>query len=223
MNLNRLILLGPPGAGKGTQAGLLAKRLTIPQISTGDILREEVRSSSQLGLNAKKYMDQGLLVPDEIVIEIVKKRLQNADCANGFIFDGFPRTLPQAIALRNSHVIIDFVVFYDVPDSILLNRLAGRRSCPRCHAMFHIVFNPPKTKDICDVCGTSLAIRADDAEDTVKKRIVVYREQTAPLIEFYSNDPSLRFFAVSGDIHEKETPTQILHRVIDLLQLPELR
>ncbi|ADQ05014.1 adenylate kinase [Caldicellulosiruptor owensensis OL] len=185
----RLILLGAPGAGKGTQAEYLSKRFSIPHISTGDILRENVKNETELGKKAKEYMDKGLLVPDEIVIEIVKDRIAKEDCKNGFLLDGFPRTIAQAEALdrvlQELGQKIDKVLNIEVPDEKILERMSGRRICKNCGASFHIIYRPPQKEGICDICGGELYQREDDKEETVKKRLEVYHAQTQPLIDYY--------------------------------------
>ncbi|MHA1230661.1 MAG: adenylate kinase [Candidatus Helarchaeota archaeon] len=180
----RLIFLGLPGAGKGTQAEKIAKKFNIPQISTGDILRENVRNGTELGKKAKTYMDEGKLVPDDIIINMIKERLKNPDCANGFILDGFPRTIEQAGALEDISPI-DYAIFIDVPTDVLIERLTGRRSCKKCNAVYHIKYNPPKKPGICDACGGELYQRDDDKVETVKKRIEAYNNQTKPLVSYY--------------------------------------
>jgi len=182
--LLRLIFLGLPGAGKGTQAEKIAKKFNIPQISTGDILRENVRNGTELGKKAKTYMDEGKLVPDDIIINMIKERLKNPDCANGFILDGFPRTIEQAGALEDISPI-DYAIFIDVPTDVLIERLTGRRSCKKCNAVYHIKYNPPKKPGICDACGGELYQRDDDKVETVKKRIEAYNNQTKPLVSYY--------------------------------------
>ncbi len=184
-----IIMLGPPGAGKGTQAKMLVEKLGIPQISTGDMLRAAVKEGTPMGLKAKEYMDGGKLVPDEVVIGIVKDRLGAADCAKGFILDGFPRTIPQAEALdkvlSEMGKKIEYVVNVAVPESELLDRLTGRRTCKKCGAMYHVKFNAPKQEGVCDKCGGELYQRDDDKEETILNRLKVYNDQTAPLIEYY--------------------------------------
>ena len=182
----RLVLLGAPGVGKGTQAQLLTTRHGVPQVSTGDILRGAIRQATPSGLVAKKFMDAGRLVPDDIVIEIVKERLAANDCERGFILDGFPRTLPQATALEGNGVDIERVVHISLPEEEIVKRLSGRRSCVECGAMYHIQFNPPTEEGNCDKCGAqSLVQRADDNPDTVRERLQVYRRKTQPLVSFY--------------------------------------
>jgi len=205
----KLVLLGPPGAGKGTQAKKLVERLGIPQISTGDLLRAAVRDETDLGLKAKEKMDAGQLVPDEIVIGMVRERLAKEDCQPGFILDGFPRAVAQAQALDEilgeTGDSLDHVVSIEVPEEELVRRLTGRRSCPKCGAMFHVVFNPPTKEGICDECGGELITRADDNEETIRSRIAVYREQTEPLKEFYSGKKLLLAIDGTGTPGEIET------------------
>jgi adenylate kinase len=189
----RLILLGAPGAGKGTQAQYITEKYNIPQISTGDMLRAAVKAGTPLGLEAKKIMDEGGLVSDEIILGLVKERLQEPDCANGFLFDGFPRTIPQAEALKAQGVDIDFVVEVDVPDEEIIKRMSGRRVHLPSGRTYHIVYNPPKAEGKDDVTGEDLIQREDDNEETVRKRLDVYHSQTKPLVEFYSQ------WAATGD------------------------
>jgi adenylate kinase len=183
----RLILLGPPGAGKGTQANVIKDRCGIPQISTGDMLRAAVKAGTPLGVAAKKVMDSGQLVSDEIIIGLVKERLKEPDCANGYLFDGFPRTIPQAEAMRSSGVAIDYVLEIDVPDAEIINRMSGRRVHPASGRTYHVKFNPPKVAGKDDATGEDLIQRADDKEETVKSRLEVYHNQTRPLVEYYSS------------------------------------
>jgi len=183
----RLILLGPPGAGKGTQAGFITQAFGIPQISTGDMLRAAVKSGSPLGVAAKKVMDSGQLVSDEIIIGLVKERLTATDCANGYLFDGFPRTIPQAQAMKDADVPIDYVLEIDVPDSAIVERMSGRRVHLPSGRTYHLKFNPPKVAGKDDVSGEELIQRDDDREDTVKKRLDVYHAQTKPLIAYYAS------------------------------------
>jgi len=181
----RLILLGPPGAGKGTQASFICEKFGIPQISTGDMLRAAGKRGSTLGLAAKKVMDAGQLVSDEIIIELVKQRLKEPDCARGYLFDGFPRTIPQAEALKAALVPIDYVLEIDVPDEAIIARMSGRRVHPPSGRTYHVEFNPPKTPDRDDLTGEPLVQREDDREETVRKRLEVYRAQTRPLVDYY--------------------------------------
>ena len=183
----RVILLGAPGAGKGTQANYIKEKFNIPQVSTGDMLRAAVKAGTQLGLEAKKFMDAGGLVPDEVIIGLVKERIKDADCANGFLFDGFPRTIPQAEAMKEAGVGIDYVVEIDVPDEEIIKRMSGRRVHLASGRTYHVVFNPPKVAGKDDVTGEDLIQREDDAEATVQKRLEVYHSQTKPLVDYYSN------------------------------------
>jgi adenylate kinase len=186
-----LMVFGAPGAGKGTQAKFLIEKYNIPQISTGDILRAAIADKTDMGMQAKKFMDEGKLVPDSTIIGIIKDRLAEDDCKNGFILDGFPRTLPQAEALRDlmrdMKISLDKVISLNVPDELIVGRITGRRVCPDCGASFHVEFNPAKVEDICDYCGGKLIIRKDDNAETVKSRLGAYHEQTAPLIAFYKD------------------------------------
>ena len=181
----RLILLGAPGAGKGTQAAVICKRFGIPQISTGDMLRSAVKAGTALGIEAKKVMDSGSLVSDDIIIGLVKERIAQPDCANGFLFDGFPRTIPQAEAMRLAGVRLDVVLEIDVPDSSIVERMSGRRVHAASGRTYHLHFNPPKVEGRDDVTGEELIQRVDDLEETVKKRLAVYAEQTRPLVDYY--------------------------------------
>ena len=183
----RLILLGPPGAGKGTQAAFIKEKFGIPQISTGDMLRAAVKAGTPLGIQAKKIMDSGALVSDDLIIGLVKDRLQEADCQNGYLFDGFPRTIPQADALKEAHVGLDFVVEIAVPEQDIVERISGRRSHATSGRTYHIKFNPPKVEGIDDITGEPLVQREDDQEETVKHRLSVYREQTRPHVDYYSS------------------------------------
>ena len=185
----KLILLGPPGAGKGTQAKMLCAHYGIPQISTGDILRDAVRQQSPMGVKAKSYMDAGALVPDDVVVGIVRERLQQDDCHKGFVLDGFPRTVAQAdalkVALDESGQSLDAVISLEVEAEALIERLTGRRTCKECGKGYHVKFDPPSRGGVCDVCGGQLVQREDDREETIRRRLEVYREQTAPLIDYY--------------------------------------
>lgn len=181
-----LILLGAPGAGKGTQAELLTAKLGIPSISTGNMLREAIRNETEIGLKAKHYMDNGLLVPDEVILGIVKERVAQPDCQKGFILDGVPRTIPQAQCLEDMGIRIDHVVSIEIDDAVIEARMTGRRVCTKCGASYHIVANPPKTEGICDACGCELAIRKDDAAETVRRRLTVYHNETEALKSFYA-------------------------------------
>ena len=188
----KLVLLGAPGAGKGTQAEILCKKLNIPTISTGNILRAAVKNGTPVGLKAKEYMDQGALVPDEVIIGIVCERLAEPDCANGFILDGVPRTIPQAEALEANGIDIDCALSIEIADETIIDRMSGRRTCKDCSATFHIVSNPPKVEGKCDFCGGELTIRKDDAPETVKARLEVYHRDTEPLKEFYARRGKLK-------------------------------
>jgi adenylate kinase len=189
----RLILLGPPGAGKGTQAAYLRDKFGIPQISTGDMLRAAVKAGAPLGLAAKKVMDAGQLVSDDIIIKLVKERLKQLDCKSGYLFDGFPRTIPQAEAMKTAQVPIDYVLEMDVPDEDIIARMSGRRVHPASGRSYHVKFNPPKVEGRDDESGEPLIQRDDDREDTVRKRLEVYRAQTRPLVDYYGK------WAASGD------------------------
>ncbi len=183
----KLILLGAPGAGKGTQATFICQKFGIPQISTGDMLRAAVKAGTEMGVAAKKVMDAGGLVGDDIIIGLVKERILQADCANGFLFDGFPRTIPQADAMKAANVALDFVLEIDVPHSAIIERMSGRRVHVASGRSYHVKFNPPKVDGKDDVTGEDLILRADDAEETVKKRLDVYEAQTRPLVAYYSD------------------------------------
>jgi len=200
----RMILLGAPGAGKGTQAAFICKRFGIPQISTGDMLRAAVKAGTPLGLAAKKVMDSGSLVSDDIIIGLVKERIALPDCANGFLFDGFPRTIVQADALKAAGVKLDLVLEIDVPDEVIVERMSGRRVHVASGRTYHVKHNPPRVAGKDDVTGDDLILRVDDHEDTVKKRLAVYKDQTRPLVEYYeawarSGDPDApRYRKISG-------------------------
>ncbi len=187
----KIIMLGAPGAGKGTQAKRIADKYSIPHISTGDIFRANIKNGTELGNKAKSYMDQGLLVPDELVVDLVVDRVKQDDCENGYVFDGFPRTIPQAEALDTALKVIDekidYAVNVEVPDSNIVERMSGRRACLNCGATYHLQYIPTKTEGICDVCGSELVLRDDDKPETVLKRLNVYHEQTQPLIDYYKN------------------------------------
>jgi len=200
----RLILLGAPGAGKGTQATFICQKFGIPQISTGDMLRAAVKAGTPLGVEAKKVMDAGGLVSDDLIINLVKERIALADCANGFLFDGFPRTIPQADAMKAAGVKLDFVLEIDVPFEAIIQRMSGRRSHPASGRTYHVTFNPPKVAGVDDVTGEPLVQRDDDKEETVKKRLDVYSAQTRPLVDYYrqwaETDPlsAPKYRAISG-------------------------
>ena len=188
----KIVMLGAPGAGKGTQAKMIADKYQIPHISTGDIFRANISNGTELGKKAKTYMDQGLLVPDELVVDLVVDRVQQDDCKKGYILDGFPRTIPQAEALTEAlkklGEKVDFAINVEVPDENIVNRMSGRRACVSCGSTYHIVYNPTKVEGVCDKCGNELILREDDKPETVKKRLDVYHEQTQPLIEYYTNE-----------------------------------
>lgn len=187
----KIIMLGAPGAGKGTQAKKIAAKYGIPHISTGDIFRANIKNGTELGKKAKTYMDQGLLVPDELVVDLVVDRVNQEDCKNGYVLDGFPRTIPQAEALDKALEAqgqkMDYAIDVDVPDENIIRRMGGRRACVGCGATYHLVYAAPKKENICDVCGKELILRDDDKPETVEKRLNVYHEQTQPLIEYYTN------------------------------------
>lgn len=188
----KLILLGAPGAGKGTQAEILSKMCAIPTISTGNILRAAMKNGTPVGLRAKEYVESGRLVPDEVVIGIVKERLAEDDCKNGYILDGMPRTIPQAQALEDEGIEIDCALSIEISDEEIIERMSGRRTCKECSTTFHVVSNPPKVEGKCDNCGGELTIRADDAPETVKARLATYHEETEPLKDFYSRRGKLK-------------------------------
>ncbi len=189
----RLILLGPPGAGKGTQAAFVTRKYGIPQISTGDMLRAAIKAGTPLALGVKKVIDAGQLVSDDIIMRLVRERLSEPDCANGYLFDGFPRTIPQAEAMKSNGVGLDFVLEIDVPEAEIVKRMSGRRVHPASGRSYHVQFNPPKVEDRDDVTGEPLVQRDDDREDTVRRRLEVYRAQTRPLVDYYTR------WAASGD------------------------
>ena len=208
-----LILLGAPGAGKGTQAEVISEHLHIPTISTGNIIREALKSGSELGEKARSYMDKGALVPDEIVIGIIKERLAEDDCQNGFILDGFPRTIPQAEALDRMGVIIDRVIDIEVADDVIARRVSGRRVCLACGATYHIDYKKPSVDGVCDKCGDTLVQRKDDHPDTVKDRLRVYHEQTEPLKSYYAQSGKLKI--VEGQEEVKDTSALVLAALED--------
>jgi adenylate kinase len=211
-----IVFLGPPGAGKGTQAKILIERYGIPQVSTGDMLREHRAKGTELGKKAQEYMDKGQLVPDEVILGMVKERLSQPDCQKGFILDGFPRTVAQAEALdkllSEMGKKLDFALALIVPDDLLVERLTGRRTCKNCGMMYHIKYKPPKVEGKCDVCGGELYQRPDDNEETVRNRLKVYHEQTAPLIEYYKNKGILR------DIDGSKSIEEITQQIISILE-----
>ena len=210
----KLILLGAPGAGKGTQAEIICQKKIIPTISTGNILREALKSGTEMGLKAKSYMESGQLVPDEILIGIIKDRLSEEDCQNGFILDGFPRTIPQAEALDAMGVEIDAVLDIEVPDEEIVSRMSGRRVCEACGSSYHVLYKQPKVEGKCDSCGGTLIQRKDDHPDTVKERLEVYHTQTEPLKEYYSNQGKL--LVVHGQDEVESTTKLVLEALEDL-------
>ena len=202
----KIVMLGAPGAGKGTQAKMIAEKYGIPHVSTGDIFRANIKNGTELGKEAKQYMDQGKLVPDELTVKILLDRVAQDDCKNGYVLDGFPRTIPQANVLDEALTKlgdkIDYAINVDVPDENSINRMGGRRACVACGATYHVVYNAPKTEGICDVCGKELIIRDDDQPETVKNRLNVYHEQTQPLIDFYEAKGVLK--SVDGTVDMKD-------------------
>ena len=207
----KIIMLGAPGAGKGTQAKQISSRYEIPHISTGDIFRANIKNGTELGKKAKEYMDRGALVPDELTCDLVMDRIQEEDCKNGFVLDGFPRTIPQAEALDNALTKIDekmdYAINVDVPDENIVNRMSGRRACLDCGATYHIVSIPPKQEGICDNCGSKLVLRDDDKPETVQKRLDVYHEQTQPLIDYYDKQGILK--TVDGTVSAEQVFSDI--------------
>ena len=202
----KIIMLGAPGAGKGTQAKMIADKYGVPHVSTGDIFRANIKNGTELGMEAKKYMDQGLLVPDELTVRILLDRVAQDDCKNGYVLDGFPRTIPQAEVLDSELTKlgdhIDYAINVDVPDENIVKRMSGRRACLTCGATYHIEHVPPKKEGICDVCGSELVLRDDDKPETVKNRLNVYHEQTQPLIDFYTGKGVLK--TVDGTVPMEE-------------------
>jgi adenylate kinase len=199
----RIILLGAPGAGKGTQAQILKDKFNIPQISTGDMLRAAIKANTKLGIEAKQFMDSGALVPDKLIIELVKERIQDQDCKQGFLLDGFPRTIPQAEAMKQASISIDIVIEIDVPDNVIVDRLSGRRTHLASGRIYHIQNNPPKIQDKDDVTGEPLVQRDDDKKETILKRLDVYHSQTKPLVDYYSKwaaseNERLRYIKING-------------------------
>ena len=211
----KIIMLGAPGAGKGTQAKKIAEKYGIPHISTGDIFRANIKNGTELGKKAKTYMDQGLLVPDELVVELVADRITQDDCAKGFVLDGFPRTIPQAealdAALEKMGTSMDYAIDVDVPDENIINRMSGRRACLDCGATYHIVTIPTKVDGICDTCGSKVVLREDDKPETVQKRLEVYHAQTQPLIEYYKKQNVLR--TVDGT----QPMDEVFEAIVDIL------
>ena len=209
----KIIMLGAPGAGKGTQAKKIAEKCGIPHISTGDIFRANIKNGTELGKKAKTYMDQGLLVPDELVCDLVVDRIQQDDCKKGYILDGFPRTIPQAESLDKALAAIgekmDYAIDVEVPDENIVKRMGGRRACVGCGATYHLVYAPTKKEGICDACGGELILRDDDKPETVQKRLGVYHEQTQPLIDYYKNQGILR--EVDGSVDMEDVFKEILN------------
>ncbi|WP_340617038.1 adenylate kinase [Xenorhabdus entomophaga] len=208
----RIILLGAPGAGKGTQAQFIMEKYGVPQISTGDMLRAAVKAGTELGLKAKELMDNGKLVTDELVIALVEERIKQDDCRNGFLLDGFPRTIPQADAMKEAGIKIDSVLEFDVPDEIIVERIIGRRVHAPSGRVYHIRFNPPKVENKDDVTGEELTIRKDDQEDTVRKRLVEYHAQTAPLVSYYQKEAqagNTEYFKLDGTRQVSEVSTEL--------------
>ena len=200
----KIIMLGAPGAGKGTQAKRIAAKYEIPHISTGDIFRANIKNQTELGRKAKEYMDQGMLVPDELTLELIMDRFTNDDCKNGYVLDGFPRTIPQAEALTKALAdkqdAVDYAINVDVPDEAIVSRMSGRRACLACGGTYHIKFNPTKMEGVCDACGGELVLRNDDKPETVQKRLDVYHEQTQPLIDYYTKAGVLKELDGTQDI-----------------------
>lgn len=211
----KIIMLGAPGAGKGTQAKMIAEKYAIPHISTGDIFRANIKNGTELGKEAKKYMDQGKLVPDELTVKILLDRVAQPDCANGYVLDGFPRTIPQAEVLDKALCElgdkIDYAINVDVPDENIVNRMGGRRACVGCGATYHVKYNAPKEENTCDTCGSDLIIRDDDKPETVQNRLSVYHEQTQPLIDFYEKQGVLR--TVDGTVDMSD----VFAAIVDIL------
>ena len=202
----KIVMLGAPGAGKGTQAKMIAAKYQIPHISTGDIFRANIKNGTELGKKAKSYMDQGLLVPDELTVDLVIDRLAQDDCKNGYILDGFPRTIPQAEALDAALAKLgekmDYAIDVDVPDENIVSRMSGRRACTGCGATYHIVYNPSKKGEYCEVCGEKLILRDDDKPETVQKRLNVYHDQTQPLIDYYTKQSILKTVDGTQDMND---------------------
>lgn len=211
----KIVMLGAPGAGKGTQAIKIADKYDIPHISTGDIFRANIKGGTELGQKAKSYIDKGELVPDEVTIGMLLDRIAQDDCKNGYVLDGFPRTIPQAEslteALKSQGDRIDFALNIDVPDEAIIKRMSGRRACPKCGATYHIVYAAPKTENICDKCGTELIIRSDDKPETVKDRLNVYHQQTEPLIAYYKTAGVLR------EVDGTQEPPKVFEDVVAIL------
>ena len=211
----KIIMLGAPGAGKGTQAKKIAAKYAIPHISTGDIFRANIKNNTELGQKAKTYMDKGELVPDELVVDLIMDRFKEADCANGYVLDGFPRTIPQAEALDKALSAngesVDYAINVEVPDENIINRMSGRRACVGCGATYHIQFNAPKVEGVCDTCGEKLILRDDDKPETVKNRLSVYHEQTQPLIDYYSKK------GVLAEVDGTQSMENVFNAIVDVL------
>ena len=209
----KLILLGAPGAGKGTQAEIISERLSVPTISTGNIIRAALKAQTEMGVKAKEFIDKGLLVPDDVVIGIVRDRLKEDDCKNGFILDGFPRTVPQAQALDDMGIEIDKVIDIHVPDETIVQRLSGRRVCGGCGASYHLLYKKPEKDGVCNLCGAQLVQRTDDREETVLERLKIYHEQTEPLVEYYRKKNKL--VVVEGQEEVSDTTALTLKALED--------
>lgn len=213
----KIIMLGAPGAGKGTQAKKIAEKYSIPHISTGDIFRANIKEGTELGKKAKEYMDKGALVPDELVCDLVVDRISQEDAKNGYVLDGFPRTIPQAealdAALTKINEKVDYAIDVDVPDDNIINRMSGRRACVACGGTYHIVFNPTKKEDVCDACGGQLILREDDKPETVKNRLKVYHEQTQPLIEYYTKKNILKSVDGTQDM------SKVFDSIVEILEV----
>lgn len=209
----KLILLGAPGAGKGTQAEIISERLSVPTISTGNIIRAALKAQTEMGIKAKEFIDKGLLVPDDVVIGIVRDRLKEDDCKNGFILDGFPRTVPQAQALDDMGIEIDKVIDIQVPDEKIVQRLSGRRVCSGCGASYHLLYKKPEKDGVCNLCGTQLVQRTDDREETVLERLKIYHEQTEPLVDYYRKKNKL--VVVEGQEEVSDTTALTLKALED--------
>ena len=207
----KIIMLGAPGAGKGTQAKMIAEKYGIPHVSTGDIFRANIKNGTALGMEAKSYMDKGLLVPDDLTVSILLDRVAQPDCENGYVLDGFPRNIPQAKVLDSRGGAMDYAINVDVPDENIVKRMSGRRACVTCGATYHIEHVPPKKEGICDKCGSELVLRDDDKPETVLNRLKVYHEQTQPLIDFYSGKGVLR--TVDGTADMKD----VFNAIVDIL------
>ncbi|MGE4352721.1 MAG: adenylate kinase [Oscillospiraceae bacterium] len=209
----KLILLGAPGAGKGTQAEILSRDLAIPTISTGNILRAAIKNGTPVGITAKKFIDNGKLVPDDVIIGIIRERLAEDDCKNGFILDGVPRTIPQAQALEEAGIDIDYAIYLDVSEEVIIARMSGRRTCKDCGATYQVATRPPKKEGICDICGGKLIIRNDDAPETVRARLKVFHEETEPLKDFYAKRSKLKIVENYPTVEEN---TAVIYRALGM-------